>query len=65
MKKAFIALSFGTFGLGVAEFSMMAILPYVAADLHVSIPTAGSLISPTRPASAWALLPWSSCATGP
>lgn len=45
MKKAFIALSFGTFGLGVAEFSMMAILPYVAADLHVSIPTAGSLIS--------------------
>lgn len=45
MKKAFIALSFGTFGLGVAEFSMMAILPYVAADLHVSIPAASGLIS--------------------
>ena len=24
---------------------MMAILPYVAADLHISIPTAGHLIS--------------------
>lgn len=45
MKKSLLALSFGTFGLGVAEFSMMAILPYVAADLHISIPTAGSLIS--------------------
>lgn len=45
MKKALIALSFGTFGLGVAEFSMMAILPYVANDLHVSIPTAGNFIS--------------------
>lgn len=45
MKKSLLALSFGTFGLGVAEFSMMAILPYVAEDLHISIPTAGSLIS--------------------
>lgn len=45
MKKALLALSFGTFGLGVAEFSMMAILPYVAADMGVSIPTAGNFIS--------------------
>lgn len=45
MKKALFALSFGTFGLGVAEFSMMAILPYVAADMGVSIPTAGNFIS--------------------
>lgn len=45
MKKALLSLSFGTFGLGVAEFSMMAILPYVAKDLNVSIPTAGNLIS--------------------
>ena len=45
MKKSLIALAFGTLGLGIAEFVMMAILPYVAADLHISIPTAGHLIS--------------------
>lgn len=45
MKKSLIALSFGTLGLGIAEFVMMAILPYIAADLHISIPTAGHLIS--------------------
>lgn len=45
MKKALLSLSFGTFGLGVAEFSMMAILPYVAEAMHISIPTAGNLIS--------------------
>lgn len=45
MKKSLIALAFGTLGLGIAEFVMMAILPYVAKDLQVSIPTAGHLIS--------------------
>ena len=45
MKKSLIALAFGTLGLGIAEFTMMGILPYVAEDLHVSIPTAGHLIS--------------------
>ncbi len=45
MKKSLIALAFGSLGLGIAEFVMMAILPYVAADLHISIPTAGHLIS--------------------
>ena len=45
MKKSLIALGFGTLCLGIAEFVMMAILPYVAADLRVSIPTAGHLIS--------------------
>lgn len=45
MKKSLIALSFGTLGLGIAEFVMMAILPYIAADLYISIPTAGHLIS--------------------
>lgn len=45
MKKSLIALAFGTLGLGIAEFVMMAILPYVAADLHISIPIAGHLIS--------------------
>lgn len=45
MKKSLIALGFGTLGLGIAEFVMMAILPYVAKELHISIPTAGHLIS--------------------
>lgn len=45
MKKALLSLSFGTLALGVAEFSMMAILPFVAQALKVSIPTAGNLIS--------------------
>ena len=45
MKKSLIALAFGTLGLGIAEFTMMGILPYVANDLHVSISTAGHFIS--------------------
>ena len=45
MKKSLIALAFGTLGLGIAEFTMMGILPYVAADLGISIPTAGHFIS--------------------
>lgn len=45
MKKSLIALAFGTLGLGIAEFTMMGILPYVANDLNVSIPVAGYLIS--------------------
>ncbi len=45
MKKALLSLSFGTLALGVAEFSMMAILPFVAQAVGVSIPTAGNLIS--------------------
>ena len=35
----------GTFGLGITEFVMMAVLPYVAEDFNVSIPVAGHLIS--------------------
>lgn len=45
MKKALTALAFGTFGLGIAEYVMMAILPFVAGDFRVSIPQAGHLIS--------------------
>ena len=45
MKKSLIALAFGTLGLGIAEFTMMGILPYVANDLHIGIPTAGHFIS--------------------
>ncbi len=45
MKKSLLTLSFGTFGLGMAEFVMMGILPNVASDLGISIPHAGYLIS--------------------
>ena len=45
MKKSLIALAFGTLGLGLSEFVMMGILPDVANDLGISIPSAGHLIS--------------------
>lgn len=45
MKKGLYALSFGTFGLGIAEYIMMSILPDVAADFGVSLPETGHLIS--------------------
>ncbi|MFJ5297651.1 MFS transporter [Pseudomonas sp. NPDC088368] len=40
-----IALSIGAFGIGVTEFAPMGMLPGIAADLGVSIPTAGLLVS--------------------
>ena len=45
MKKSLIALAFGTFGLGIAEFAMMGILGSVADGLQISITEAGHLIS--------------------
>lgn len=45
MKKSLIALAFGTLALGIAEFTMMGILPDVAHALGISIPTAGHCIS--------------------
>ena len=45
MRKGLYALSFGTFGLGIAEYIMMSILPDVAADFGVSLPETGHLIS--------------------
>lgn len=45
MKKAFIALALGGFGLGMTEFVIMGILPDVASDLHLTIPQAGHFIS--------------------
>lgn len=38
------ALSIGAFGIGVTEFAPMGLLPVMAADLGVSIPTAGLLV---------------------
>lgn len=40
-----LALSCGTFALGMAEFSMMGILSPLSMSLHVSIPAAGDFIS--------------------
>ncbi|KAB5606739.1 MFS transporter [Bifidobacterium jacchi] len=45
MKKSLIALAFGAFALGAAEFVMMGILPQTAAAMQVDIPTAGHFIS--------------------
>lgn len=40
-----VALSIGAFGIGVTEFAPMGMLPSIAADLGVSIPAAGLLVS--------------------
>ena len=40
-----VALAIGAFGIGVTEFSPMGMLPGIAADLGVSIPAAGLLVS--------------------
>ncbi len=40
-----LALSVGAFGIGVTEFAPMGLLPVIATDLGVSIPTAALLIS--------------------
>ncbi|PXA92447.1 MFS transporter [Nostoc sp. 3335mG] len=40
-----LALAIGAFGIGVTEFTPMGLLPVMAADLDVSIPTAGLLVS--------------------
>lgn len=40
-----LALAIGAFGIGVTEFAPMGMLPLIAADLGVSIPSAGLLIS--------------------
>ncbi|MEN3746427.1 MFS transporter [Sphingomonas sp. HF-S3] len=40
-----LALAIGAFGIGVTEFTPMGLLPVMAADLGVSIPTAGLLVS--------------------
>ena len=40
-----LALAAGAFGIGVTEFAPMGLLPIIATDLGVSIPTSGLLIS--------------------
>ncbi|WP_017539736.1 MFS transporter [Nocardiopsis halophila] len=45
MPIALWALTLGAFGIGTTEFVIMGLLPEVAADLGVSVPDAGHLIS--------------------
>lgn len=45
MKKTIFSLALGTFGLGMAEFGIMGVLPEVAHDVGISIPVAGNMIS--------------------
>ena len=45
MPAALLALAIGAFGIGTTEFVIMGLLPEVAADFGVSIPSAGLLIS--------------------
>jgi DHA1 family inner membrane transport protein len=40
-----LALAISAFGIGTTEFIMMGLLPEIAAAFHVTIPTAGDLIS--------------------
>ncbi|CFQ33745.1 MFS transporter [Yersinia bercovieri] len=45
MPVALLALALCAFAIGTTEFVIMGLLPQVAGDLHISIPTAGWLIS--------------------
>ncbi|HEY8977983.1 MAG TPA: MFS transporter [Streptomyces sp.] len=45
MPLALLALAIGAFGIGTTEFVIMGLLPDVAADYGVSIPTAGYLVT--------------------
>jgi len=45
MRLALVALAVGTFALGMTEFVITGLLPAIASDLGVTIPTAGLLIT--------------------
>lgn len=45
MNRALLALAAAAFGIGTTEFVIMGLLPDVATDLGVSIPSAGMLIT--------------------
>ena len=45
VRRALLALAVGGFAIGNSEFLMLGLLPQVAGSLHVSIPSAGRLIS--------------------
>ncbi|WP_172329477.1 MFS transporter [Mangrovicoccus sp. HB161399] len=45
LNPALAALSLGSFAIGLAEFSPMGLLPVISADLGVSIPAAGLIVT--------------------
>jgi DHA1 family inner membrane transport protein len=45
MPLALLALAIGAFAIGTTEFAVVGLLPSVASSLHVSIPTAGLLVT--------------------
>ncbi|WUD71195.1 MFS transporter [Streptomyces sp. NBC_00510] len=45
MPLALLALAIGAFGIGTTEFVIMGLLPEVASDFGVSVPTAGLLVT--------------------
>ncbi|WFR71499.1 MFS transporter [Prescottella defluvii] len=45
MPLALLALAMGAFGIGTTEFVVMGLLPQMGADLGVSVPTAGFLVT--------------------
>ncbi len=45
MNLALLSLAIASFGIGTSEFVIMGLLPELSADLHVSIPRAGLLVS--------------------
>ncbi|MFE5534109.1 MFS transporter, partial [Embleya sp. NPDC056538] len=45
MPLALLALAIGAFGIGTTEFVVMGLLPEIADDYGVSIPTAGLLVT--------------------
>ncbi|MFF3128998.1 MFS transporter, partial [Streptomyces sp. NPDC057908] len=45
MPLALLALAIGAFGIGTTEFVIMGLLPEMAGDYGVSIPTAGLLVT--------------------
>ncbi|GGT25557.1 MFS transporter [Streptomyces tanashiensis] len=45
MPLALLALTVGAFGIGTTEFVIMGLLPQIAADYEVTIPTAGLLVT--------------------
>lgn len=45
LRAMILAMAIGSFAIGVTEFASMGLLPLIAADLGVTVPAAGTLIS--------------------
>ena len=45
VRAAILAMALGAFAIGLTEFAIMGLLPQVATDLAVSVPTAGNLVT--------------------